>query len=92
MAIMPYMMTHVLRTHVGIMLYHSPNIVSVRLRWAGHVGRIKEGRSAVKILTRKPTGKKPLSVPGRILEWLLKEWYLYEELYNPTQDRDFWRA
>ena len=32
-------------------------IQSRRLRWAGHVARIKEGRSAFKILTDKPTGK-----------------------------------
>ena len=34
-------------------LYRSPNIVWViksrRLRWAGHVGRMEEGRSAFKI-------------------------------------------
>jgi hypothetical protein len=45
-------------------LYSSPNIVRVikyrRLRWAGHVARMKEGRSAFKILKGKPTGKKPL--------------------------------
>ena len=45
-------------------LHHSPNIVRViksrRLRWAGHVARTKEGRSALKILTGKPTGKRPL--------------------------------
>ena len=34
-------------------------IKSIRLRWAGHVARIKEGRSAFKILTGKPTGKRP---------------------------------
>ena len=42
-------------------LYRSPNIVRViksgRLRWAGHVARLEEGRSAFKILTGKPTGK-----------------------------------
>ena len=42
-------------------LYRSPNIVRViksrRLRWAGHVTRMEEGRSAFKILTGKPTGK-----------------------------------
>ena len=38
-------------------------IKSRRLRWAGHVARMKEGRSAFKILTGKPTGKRPL---GRI--------------------------
>ena len=36
-------------------LYSSPNIVRVirsrRLRWAGHVARMEEGRSAFKILT-----------------------------------------
>ena len=38
-------------------LYRSPNIVRVksrRLRWAGHVGRMEEGRSAFKISTGKP--------------------------------------
>ena len=59
-------------------LYRSPNIVRVikarRLRWAGHVARMEEGRSAFKILTGKPTGKRGcLGVDGRtILEWTLK--------------------
>ena len=48
-------------------MYHSPNIVSViksrRLRWAGHVARMEEGRSAFKILTDKPTTKRPLGKP-----------------------------
>ena len=38
---------------------------SRRLRWAGHVARMEEGRSAFKILTGKPTGKKPLGRPRR---------------------------
>ena len=42
-------------------LYRSPNIVRViksrRLRWAGHVARMEEGRSAFKILTGKPRNK-----------------------------------
>ena len=50
-------------------LYRSPNIVRViksrRLRWAGHVARMEEGRSAFKILTGKPTGKRPLGRPRR---------------------------
>ena len=45
-------------------LYRSPNIVrgikSRRLRWAGHVAEMAEGRSAFKILTGKPAGKRPL--------------------------------
>ena len=34
-----------------------------RLKWAGHVARMEEGRSAFKILTAKPTGKRPLGWP-----------------------------
>ena len=43
-------------------MYRSPNIVRVikssRLRWAGHVVRMEEGRSALKILKGTPEGKK----------------------------------
>ena len=50
-------------------MYRSPNIVTViksrRLRWAGHVARMEESRSAFKILTDKPTGKRPLGRPRR---------------------------
>ena len=47
-------------------------IKSRRLRWAGHVARMEEGRRAFKILTGKPTGKIPLGRPRTILEWTLK--------------------
>ena len=51
-------------------------IKSRRLRWAGHVARMEEGRSTFKILTGKPTGKSPLGKPRRsgrtVLEWTLK--------------------
>ena len=50
-------------------LYRLPNVVSVikfkSLRRAGHVARMEEGRSAFKILTGKPTGKRPLGRPRR---------------------------
>ena len=50
-------------------MYRSPNIVRViksrRLRWAGHAVRMEEGRSAFKMLTCKPTGKRPLGRPRR---------------------------
>ena len=36
-----------------------------RLRWAGHVARMEESRSAFKMLTGKPTGKRPLGRPRR---------------------------
>ena len=35
-------------------------IKSRRLRWTSHVARMEEGRSYFKILTGKPTGKRPL--------------------------------
>ena len=45
----------------------TPVIKYRRLRWAGHVARMEESRSAFKILTGKPTGKKPLGRPR--LRW-----------------------
>ena len=47
----------------------SPNIVRViiyrRLRWARHVARMEEDISTFKIITCKPTGKRPLGRPRR---------------------------
>ena len=61
-------------------LYRSPNIVRViksrRLRWARHVARMEEGRSAFNILTgnlQERDLQRCLGVDGRtILEWTLK--------------------
>ena len=48
-------------------LYGSPNIVrmikSRRLIWADHLAIMEESRSSFKILTGKPTGKRPLGRP-----------------------------
>jgi hypothetical protein len=45
-------------------LYSSPNIVRViksrRMRWAGHVARMGEGRGAYRILVGRPEGRRPL--------------------------------
>jgi len=53
-------------------LYSSPNIVRViksrRLRWAGHVARIGEGRRVHRVLVGKPWGKRPLGRPRRTWE------------------------
>ena len=50
-------------------LYRSPNIVRViksgKLRWADHVARMREGRSAFKILTGRSKGKRPSGRPRR---------------------------
>ena len=45
-------------------LYSSPNIVRViksrRMKWAGHVARMGEGRDVYRVLVGKPEGKRPL--------------------------------
>ena len=50
-------------------LYSSPNIVRVvksrRMRWAGHVARVEEGRGVHKVLVGKPEGKRPSGRPRR---------------------------
>ena len=43
-------------------------IKSRALRWAGHVARMKEGRSSFKIMSGKPTGKRLPGRPRRIWE------------------------
>ena len=40
-------------------------IKSRTLRWADHVARMEQGRSAFKILSGKPTGKRRLGRPRR---------------------------
>ena len=44
--------------------YIGTMIKSRRLRWAGHIARMEESRSAFKILTGAPAGKTPLGRPG----------------------------
>jgi hypothetical protein len=45
-------------------LYSSQNIVRViksrRMRWAGHVARMGEGRGVYRLLVGRPEGKRPL--------------------------------
>ena len=72
-------------------------IKSRRLRWAGYVVRMEEGRSAFKILTGKPTGNRPLGRPRRRWEdnirMDLEEIDINEGNWGDTaQDRDYWRA
>jgi hypothetical protein len=53
-------------------LYSSHNILRVikwrRMRWAGHVARMGEGRVVYRVLMRKPGGKRPLGRPRHRLE------------------------
>ena len=82
-------------------LYRSPNIVRViksrRLRWAGHVARIEEGRSAVKLLTGTPKEKRSLGRPRRRREdhirMDLKEIGInMRNWIDSAQDMVYWRA
>jgi hypothetical protein len=49
-------------------LYSSIDIIrqmkSRRMRWAGHVARIGEGRKLYKVLVGKPEGKRPHGSPS----------------------------
>ena len=82
-------------------LHRSPNIVraikSRRLRWAGHVARMEEVRSAFKLLTGKPTGKRDLGRPWR--RWGDNIRMDLEEIsinagnwVDSAQDKNYWRA
>jgi hypothetical protein len=50
-------------------LYSSPNIVWViksrRMRWAGHVARMGEGKGVYRVLVGRPEGTRPLGRPRR---------------------------
>jgi len=82
-------------------LYSSPNIVGVmksrRMRWAGHVARIGEGRCVYRVFVGKPEGRRPLGRPRRRWEDNIRmdlrevgcgcvDWM------DLAQDRDRWRA
>ena len=81
-------------------LHSSPNTVRVtksrRMRLAGHVVRMEEGRGVHKVLVGKPEGKRPLGRPRRRLEDNIK--MDLEEVRRGcgdwmelAQDRDRWR-
>jgi hypothetical protein len=81
-------------------LYSSPNIIRViksrRMRWAGHVARIREKRNAYRILVGKPENKRSLGIPKR--RWMDNIKMDLREIgwdgmnwIDMDQDRDQWR-
>jgi hypothetical protein len=82
-------------------LYSSPNIVSViksrRMRWAGHVACMVEGRGVYRVLVGRPEVKRPLGRPRRRWEVNIKL-HLREigtdeaNWLQLAQDRAQWRA
>ena len=79
----------------------APNIVRVirsrRMRCAGHVARMGEGRSVYRVLVGKPEGKRPLGRPRRRWEDNIKM-DLQEvgcggvDWIELAQNKDRWRA
>jgi hypothetical protein len=82
-------------------LYSLPNIVLVvksrRMRWAGHLARMREDRGVRMLLVGKPEGKRPLGRPRCRCEDNISldlqevgggrgDWMVL------AQDRDRWRA
>ena len=82
-------------------LYSSPSIVRViksrRMRWAGHVARMRERRDVYTVLVGKPEGTRPVGIPRFRWEDNIKM-DLQEvgcgcmDWIELAQDRDRWRA
>jgi len=84
--------------NVTYRLFHFVRVVkSRRMRWAGHVARMGEGRGVYRVLVGKPEGKRPLGRPSRRWEDNIKM-DLQEvgggcgDWMELAQDRDRWRT
>ena len=71
-------------------------VKSRRIRWAGHVARMGEGRGVHRVLVGKPEGKRPLGRPRRRWEdnikMDLREARRGGDWMELAQDRDRWPA
>jgi hypothetical protein len=81
-------------------LYSSPYIITIttsrRIRWAGHVARMRAKRNACRVLVGVPEGKRPLGRSRR--RWKKNNIIDLREIgccgmdwIHLTQDRDQWR-
>jgi hypothetical protein len=82
-------------------LYSSPSIIiiikSMRMRWAGHLARMKARRNAYRIFVGNPEGRRPLGRPR--CRWVDNIKMGLREIgldginwIDLAQDRDQWRA
>jgi hypothetical protein len=72
-------------------------VKSRRMRWAGHVARMGEGRGVHRVLVGKSEGTRPLGRPRRRWEDNIKRDLEevgggYGDWMERAQDRDRWRA
>jgi hypothetical protein len=79
-------------------LHHIVRVIkSRRMRWAGHVARVGEGRGVYRVLVGRPEGKRPLGRRRRRWEDnikmdLMEIWIDGANWIQLAQDRVQWRA
>ena len=59
--------SYIMLSYMHCIIRHNTirSLKSRRLRWAGHVARMKLSRNAFRVLVGKPEGKRPLGRPRR---------------------------
>jgi hypothetical protein len=62
-------------------------IKSRRMRWAGHVARMGEGRGVYRVLVGRPEGKRPLGRPSRRREDDIKLYLREVRIYGTNRIR-----
>ena len=89
-----YMSCRVQQTKITWQISIVRVIKSRRMRWAGHVARMGEGRGVYRVLVGKPERKRPLGRPRRRWDYNIRM-DLQEvglDWIGLAQDRDRWRT